>query len=165
MFVEWYQDFMQERRKAESRNEPAALAAHFGKYPGLVGKLALILHIADDPVSREVSRRTLTKALAWLQYLTPHAKRVYHAVEHPETGAAELLLSRIRRGELPSSFSARDIYRRCWQGLSDRDGVKKACRLLLDYGWLVELQANADRGGGRPSDPVYAASPFVGEPS
>jgi putative DNA primase/helicase len=160
LFVEWYSGFMQERREAESGEESSALATHFGKYPGLVGKLALILHVADDPDGREVSRRTLIKALAWAQYLTPHARRVYHAAEHPETGAAELLLARVRRGELPPSFSARDIYRKCWQGLSDRDGVKKACRLLFDYGWLIELR-EPGQTGGRPSDPVYAASPLM----
>ncbi|MDR3158743.1 MAG: DUF3987 domain-containing protein [Zoogloeaceae bacterium] len=163
MFVEWYSDFMRERRDAEAGEENPALAAHFGKYPGLVGKLALILHIADDPDGKQVSRRTLTKALGWLQYLEPHARRVYHAVEHPETGAAKLLLARLRRGELPLSFSARDVYRKCWQGLSDREAVKKACRLLLDYGWLVELAADAT--GGRPTDPVFTLSPMVGSAS
>jgi hypothetical protein len=159
MFIEWYSGFMQERRAAESGEENPALAAHFGKYPGLVGKLALILHVADDPGGKQVSLRTMTKALGWLQYLEPHARRVYHAVEHPETGAAELLLARLRRGELPPSFSARSIYRRHWQGLSDREAVKKACRLLLDYGWLVELAADAT--GGRPSDPIFTLSPMV----
>jgi hypothetical protein len=44
---------MRELRGIEER-ENTPLAAHFGKYPGLVGKLALILHIADNPGEREV---------------------------------------------------------------------------------------------------------------
>lgn len=161
LFVEWYSAFMRERRAVEAGGgESAPIAAHFGKYPGLVGKLALIIHVADDPASREVSERTLLKALAWIDYLTPHARRVYHSVEHPETGAAELLLSRLRRGELPASFKAWEINRKGWHGLTDREAVKKACRLLFEYGWLIELDAGGATGG-RPADPVYAVSPAV----
>lgn len=159
LFVEWYSGFMRERRAVESDGgESAPIAAHFGKYPGLIGKLALILHVADDPASREVSERTLLKALAWIDYLIPHARRIYHAVEHPETCAAELVLSRLRRGELPASFKAWEITRKNWHGLTDREGVKKACRLLFEYGWLIELDAGGATGG-RPADPVYAVSP------
>lgn len=162
LFVDWYSVFMRERRVVESDgSESAPIAAHFGKYPGLVGKLALILHVADDPASREVSERTLLKALAWVDYLSHHARRVYHAVEHPETGAAELLLSRLRRGELPESFKAWEIARKNWHGLSAVESVKKACRLLFEYGWLIELDAGGATGG-RPADPVYAVSPKAG---
>ena len=162
LFVEWYSAFMRGRRAVESGGgESAPIAAHFGKYPGLVGKLALILHVADDPASREVSERTMLKALAWIDYLTPHARRVYHAVEHPETGAAELLLSRLRRGELPASFKAWEINRKGWHGLTDREAVKKACRLLFEYGWLIELDTGGATGG-RPADPVYTVSPAAG---
>jgi hypothetical protein len=155
------EDFMRERRDTEAQSENSPLAAHFGKYPGLVGKLALILHVADNPSGREVSETTLLKAMGWIQYLMPHARRVYHAVEHPETGAAELLLVRLKRGELPSAFTARDIYRKCWHGLSERDSVRRTCQLLFDYGWLIELRPKGDTGG-RPSDTVYAVSPLAG---
>jgi putative DNA primase/helicase len=163
VFVDWYTRFMQFARSADSAGGVSApLAAHFGKYPGLVGKLALILHVADEPTSKEVSARTLYKALAWIEYLTPHAERVYHAVEHPEAGAAELLLSRLKRDELPEKFKAWEITRKGWHGLSDREAVKKACRLLFEYGWLIELDPGGGQGIGRPADPTYAVSPRVG---
>ena len=159
LFVEWYEEFMRDLRSAEGDgSESGPMAAHLGKYPGLVGKLALITHVADDPSASEISEFSLLKALSWIQYLTPHAQRVYHAVNHPETGAAELLLARLRRGELPSVFKARDVYRKDWQGLTDRESVKKACRLLFDYGWLIEIDPGGSQGG-RPADPTYAPSP------
>jgi len=161
-FNEWYVNFMQNRRSVEaSADESGPVSAHFGKYPGLVGKLALIIHVADDPAGTEVSERTILKALAWIDYLTPHAQRVYHAAEHPETGAAELLLARMRRGELPDTFKAWEISRKGWHGLADREAVKKACRLLFEFGWLIEIQEGGVSNGGRPGDPVYAASPAV----
>lgn len=158
IFAEWYTEFMLNRRASEAGGESAALGAHFGKYPGLLGKLCLILHVADEPDAPAVSERTLLKGLAWLDYLTPHARRAYHAVDKPETGAAELLLARLRRGELPPLFKAWELSRKCWHGLGEREVVRSACRLLLEFGWLVE----ADPGGatgGRPSDPIYAVSP------
>jgi putative DNA primase/helicase len=160
-FIGWYTNFMRERRQADAEgSESAPLAAHFGKYPGLLGKLSLILHIADEPEARAVSERTLLKALAWLEYLTPHARRVYHAVSHPETGTAELLLAKLRRGELPVNFKAWEITKKGWAGLTDREAVKRACRLLLEYNWLIEVDAGG-ASGGRPADPVYAVSPAV----
>ena len=159
LFVDWYTAFMQERRSQDfDGTESAPISAHFGKYPGLLGKLALILHVADDPNSCEVSERTFLKALAWIDYLMPHARRVYHSVAHPETGAAELMLSKLKRDELPPFFKAWQITRKGWHGLTDRDAVKKACRLLFEYGWLIEID-EVLATGGRPADPVYAVSP------
>ncbi|MCK7581549.1 MAG: YfjI family protein [Chromatiales bacterium] len=161
LFVEWYTDFMRHRRQVEAEGaESDPICAHFGKYPGLVGKLALILHIADDPDARAVSETTLLKALAWLDYLTPHARRIYHAVEHPETGAASLLLARVRRGELPEKFTARDIYRKGWHGLADSDAVLRACDLLQEYDWLIDVSPEW-KGTGRPPAKLYAVSPAV----
>ena len=162
MFAEWYLQFMQFQRGDDSTSKPSPLLSHFGKYPGLVGKVALIIHIADDGHGSLVSKRTLTKALAWIQYLTPHAERVYHATHSPETGAAELLLARIKRHVLPEKFKPWEITRNGWHGLTDREAVKKACRLLHEYGWLIELDPGGPGGVGRPADPVYAVSPVVG---
>ena len=161
IFVEWYTGFMRNRRQIEadgSESEP--IGAHFGKYPGLVGKLSLILHVADDSQGQKVSETTILKALAWLDYLTPHARRIYHAVEHPELGAASLLLSRLKRGELPPQFKPRDIYRKGWHGLSDPESVRRACELLLEYDWLIDVTPDA-KGNGRPADPVFSVSPAV----
>ncbi len=162
VFADWYTRFMQSSRGANAESFSAPLASHFGKYPGLVGKLSLSIHIADDGQGKQISLRTLTKALAWLQYLTPHAMRVYHAAQSPETGAAELLLSRLKRKALPPAFKAWEISRNCWHGLTDREAVKKACRLLHEYGWLIEIEAGGSGGVGRPADPVYTVSPAVG---
>ena len=157
IFKDWFTQFMQSQR-SEQNTHSGPLQAHFGKYPGLVGKLSLIIHVADEIQASEVSARTIMKALAWLDYLTPHARRVYHSTEHPETTAAELLLGRLKRGELPTSFKSWEISRKGWHGLGDRESVKRACRLLFEFNWLIELDPGGFTGG-RPSDPVYAVSP------
>jgi hypothetical protein len=103
--------------------------------------------------------------LAWIDYLAPHARRIYHAVEHPENGAAELLLARLKRGELPVSFKAWEITRKGWHGLTDREAVKKACRLLFEYQWLIEREPGGKQGIRRPAAPTYAISPAVEVPA
>jgi len=156
IFSGWYEPFMtNERKKAQN----SAMASHLGKYPGLVGKLAIGIHVADEPCETEVSERTILKVMSWVDYLTPHAERVYHAVEQPETVVAELLLARMRNKELPPQFKAWEISSKQWKGLTDREDVKRACRLLYEYGWFVELDAGGKGGMGRPADPVYAVSP------
>jgi hypothetical protein len=160
LFVDWYSQFMQSRRAIEkSSTEAGPLAAHFGKYPGLLGKLAIIMHVCDDPEGRAVSRRSLLKALAWLDYLDPHARRVYHAAHSPETQAAELLIARIRGGKLPAQFKSWEIVRNGWHGLTDKEGVKRACRLLFEHRWFIEIDVGDTGKMGRPNDPVYAVNP------
>ena len=68
---------------------------------------------------------------------------------------------RIRAGDLPPKpFSARDIYRKQWHGLADSTAVKKGCRLLFEFGWLIEVNAGSS-SGGRPADPLYLMSPAI----
>jgi hypothetical protein len=57
------------------------------------------------------------------------------------------ILARIRKGDLLDGFTAREIQRRCWSNLSERDLVKAALELLVDYDWLAE---NVAPTGGRP---------------
>lgn len=75
----------------------------------------------------------MLKALAWLEYLEPHARRIYHAADAPDADTARLLLARLKRGQVQSGFKAREIYRNGWHGLGDAKHVKAACRLLTDY--------------------------------
>lgn len=161
LFAEWYPEFMRTRQARELSGEDApAVAAHFGKYPGLLGKLALVLHVADEPGCREVGARTLTKALAWIEYLEPHARRVYHALDAPDADTARLLLAKIRKGRqtVPDPFKARDIYRNGWHGLTDAKAVKAACELLADFDYL-KAEAAEPEGPGRRPDPSYFINP------
>jgi putative DNA primase/helicase len=157
LFVDWYKTWMNTR---QANIEAEALENHLSKYPALLGKLSLILSICDEPTTTSVSVYSLAKALAWLEYLEPHARRAYHAATAPETDAAHRLLGRLKRGELPGMFSARDIYRRNWSGLGESLSVKAACQLLAEYGWLKELRIDS-LTVGRPSEPVYKATQQV----
>jgi putative DNA primase/helicase len=157
LFVDWYRTWMNTR---QANIEAEALENHLSKYPALLGKLSLILSVCDEPTAESISANTLEKALSWLKYLEPHARRAYHAATAPETDAAHRLLARLKRGELPNTFSARDIYRKNWSGLGESLSVKQACQLLAEYGWLKELGIDS-LAVGRPSEPVYTATQGV----
>jgi hypothetical protein len=161
LFVEWYSTFMTMRRARENNGaDSPAVSSHFGKYPGLLGKLALIIHIADQPSERAVGERTMRKAISWLEYLEPHARRIYHAADTPDVDTARLLLARIKRGQVRGPFKAREVYRNGWHGLGEAKRVKSACRLLADYDYLREVDIDVPVQG-RPADPLYYVNPRV----
>jgi hypothetical protein len=131
-----------------------ALEAHLAKYRKLVPGLALIVHLADGGTGPVGARPTL-QALAWAEYLESHARRAYASVMAGEVTSAKAILDKLRRGELPSSFAARDVYRKGWAHLSDREQVVDALQLLADLDYLA---AHTLDTGGRPLT-HYVANP------
>jgi hypothetical protein len=123
-----------------------ALESHLAKYRELVPALALISHLADSETNT-IAETSLLRVLAFAEYLETHARRAYSAGAQAETVAAKAILARIRKGDLLDGFTAREIQRRCWSNLSERDLVKAALELLVDYDWLAE---NVAPTGGRP---------------
>lgn len=91
------------------------------------------------------------QALAWAEYLETHARRAYGAVSQPALATAKAIKRRIAKGDLQEEFSARDIYRRGWAQLTDREAVGEGLRMLVEYGHLLESRKEASGTGGRSS--------------
>jgi len=142
LFIEWVTAHMKPLRAGD---EPPWLESHFAKYQSLVGRLALVLHLADSHTGA-VSADTLAKALDWIEYLSGHARRIYAPAADGGLAAAHLLLK--RRADLAEPFSARDVYRRGWTGLGDRDYVADALDVLVEYGHVSKAESST---GGRPT--------------
>jgi putative DNA primase/helicase len=143
LFDDWRTDL---EHKVRSGEEHPALESHLAKYRSLVPSLALLLHLADGgqgPVGVEATR----KAIAWAAYLESHARRVYAIATNSASIAAKALAKRITKGELRDGFALRDVYRKHWAGLSDRQAVTHAVDLLVDLGWLREV---VEETGGKP---------------
>jgi hypothetical protein len=82
--------------------------------------------------------------------------RVYGAGAVAAESGARLIAK--RRDMPPAKFTARDIQRRAWAGLADRDSVGDALDLLEQTGHVRgELQPTREEGG-RPSV-VYEWNP------
>jgi putative DNA primase/helicase len=132
LFNEWRETL---ELRLRSGKEHALMEAHLAKYRSMVPALALILHLTEHDTG-PVAYAALERAIAWSEYLEPHARRVYAPGISPDMTAARLLAERIEDGDLSASFTARDIYRHGWSGLSTRDAVVSGLNILEDYNWL-----------------------------
>jgi len=146
LLIQWTTDLMHRLRSGE---EPVWMESHLSKFRSLAGRLALVLHLADDGKG-PVLIDTLATALQWCKYLEGHARRVYAPAIDNGLTAAHLILK--KRNKLGEKFTARDVQRHAWAGLSDRDMIAKGLELLVEYNHLAE---STERTVGRPSV-VYA---------
>ena len=151
VFDEW-------RHHLESRlrsgDMSPALESHLAKYRKLVPALALIDHLTDGGVGA-IGEKSILRALLIADYLETHARRAYAAGSEAEASAAKAILKRIKSGDLDDGFSAREIQRKCWTHLGDRESIKAGLELLCDLDWIAESVAST---GGRPSV-TYSINP------
>jgi len=150
-FRQWRQPFERSQRAGELH---PALESHFAKYRKLVPSLALICHLADAQAG-PVGMPALLRALAWAEYLASHAKRAYASVLVPDVAGAKTVIERIRKGDLPGTLAARDVYRKGWGGLVEPERVHDALRLLVDHDYLAIKTLDT---GGRVAT-VYEINP------
>jgi putative DNA primase/helicase len=152
-FDEWRADLEDRLRSGDLH---AAVESHLAKYRGLVPTLALIDHIADGGTG-PISEIPVLKALAYVEYLELHARRIYGAGSQGELTAAKAIVQHIRKGDLADEFSARDVYQRDWSNLDDHDQVQAGLNLLSELDWLEPEDL---RTGGRPKT-IYRINPKV----
>src|SRR5260370_22177767 len=149
-----------------------ALALREVSLPDAVARVARapdrIVHLidgVDGGTTGPVSRAAAARAIAWCVYLQGHARRLYASVTDMARVAAALLAAKLTHGRLPSPFTAREVYRNEWTGLTETRVVQGALECLEDLGWLrrgggpapargrgrgrVRLHPRAARGAGR----------------
>ncbi len=136
-------------KRLRSDVEHPAFKAHLAKYRKLVTALALLIHLAERKTGR-VSLSALSKALLWADYLEAHARRIYSAVLRPDTAAARELAKHLQRGDLLERFRLREVYRKGWTGLSDKEDAEAAAEILCDLGWIRLAAPAPDRVPGTP---------------
>jgi hypothetical protein len=116
--------------------------------PKTVCSLALIFHLVEGdqgPVSAEATAR----ALDWADYLRSHAMRLYSSGSMQIEQRARLIIE--RRAQLSERFTAREVQRKQWAGIADRDAVADALDLLVSSGYCREIRMPATAHGGRPT--------------
>lgn len=142
-FGEWRSEFERTIRAAEGEGLEGALS----KFRHHVPALALALHVIDGGTGPVTLAATL-RALALAEYFESHARRLHSSGRRMTVRAARLIIDKARVAALPEAFTARDVYRNQWAGLSDRAAVTDALELLAGYGWLTEATVET---GGRPT--------------
>lgn len=134
-------------RKVRGDDLSPQLAAHLAKYRGLVPRLALICHLANGG-SGPVSLEAAVQSWRWADYLESHARRAYASLSLDSAEAARMIWRRLAKGDLANPFTARDIQRKGWSGLTGKERVASGLATLLDADWLM---ATPIETGGRPS--------------
>lgn len=127
------------QQRVRGTDEHPAIRSHLAKYPRMLCALALVLHLAEKPMGgAPVGLVALERALGLVAYLESHAQRIYSYATRPEVEAAQTLLNKIKAAKLDSPFSLRDVYRKCWAGLTEPDQVYRATKLLIELSCLRE---------------------------
>ena len=152
-FSQWRGDLEQRLRGDDLA---PSLMAHLSKYRGLIPRLALVCHLANNafgPVSSEAAGQ----AMRWATYLESHAVRAYASLSVDNAEAARAIWRRVCKGDLPQPFTAREIHRKNWSGLGDTDRIAAGLRALVDADWLAASAAKPE-AGGRPTT-IYHLNP------
>lgn len=147
------------RNRLRFGGDDGALAAHLGKYPKAVCGLALLAHLADGGTG-DISESAVLRALAWSEFLESHARRLYACLGQAHIDAARSLLRRLRRGDLSSPFTLREVYRRGWANLPDADAARAAADVLESHHYIYGKPLETGSSGGRPTV-EYHVNPVV----
>lgn len=150
-FDAWRTDLEQRIR---SGDDPPVMRAHLGKFRSLMPALALLFHVVElmsTGTSGPVTLKAAAMAAAWCDLLEAHARRIYHTITAPAITGAHSLAQKIQKGQLPSPFTARDVYRHNWSGLTTAEEVERAAEILEDALWIRAETIPAGHKGGRPS--------------
>lgn len=145
MFREWMTEIQTDAR---SGNLSPVLESHILKMPKTVASLALIFELIEGG-RFEVGEQSTLRALAWADYLRSHATRLYSSGNTMIEDGARLILE--RRHQLPDEFTAREIQRKGWAGLTDREAVASALDLLVTTNHCKEIEQPTKASGGRPT--------------
>ncbi|MCD4512791.1 DUF3987 domain-containing protein [Brucella pseudogrignonensis] len=157
MFQQWMEEIQTEARNGKL---PTVLESHVLKMPKTVTSLALIFELVEGGRS-EIGTDAMALALGWADYLRSHANRLYSAGSAivVEDGARLILK---RRDMLPDKFTIRDIHRKHWAGLIDREAVGAAVELLEETHHCRKIERQDESARGRPST-SYRWNPKIRE--
>lgn len=131
-FNQWRHELEDMVRSGEHHS---AYEAHISKYRSLMPSLALLLYLADSGRG-DVPAKYAELSSAWCEYLESHANRVYSVVTNGPNTAARLIAEKITKGNLTNPFTARNVLRPQWAGLTDRNNIRDGLMLLVDDDWL-----------------------------
>lgn len=159
LFDSWREELETELRGG--RIGHPALEGHLAKYRSLMPSLALLFHLIDRVDGRTeqsaVSFDAAAKAAAWCSYLYEHAKRIYGMAINAAAHLAKTLAEHIQKGDLPDPFTARDVYRKHWTGLTTPKEAAEPLELLTDLRWIYPVIIKT---GGR-STTHYRVNPKI----
>lgn len=163
-FMSWYDALKLRAGDAEH----SIIAEHLIKYAKTVPSLALVFHLVDciehGTSLGAVNINALRAALAWCDVLESHMMRIYSTVTDSANIKASYLADKIikivKKGAdktdttdwIEHGFTARQLIRKGWKGLTDADDILNALEVLVEYDWLSWQVIPSTGRGGRPTE-------------
>lgn len=129
LFIEWIE---RHENKIKLEEEPV-IKEHLTKYRKLMPALALIIHIlelVDGKPTSQIPTDCVLQADGWCGFLEQHARRIYGLILNGRSPALELY-KKIKSGKLTNPFRIRDVYRKEWSLLGDRESAESAVSILV----------------------------------
>ncbi len=171
IFRDWY---IAHHQAQDALDRDASLKGHFAKFDGLFASLALVHHLIRHTLGKSIepARVDAITAIAVRgfidDYLRPHARKIYrHLGRDPGFDGAKRIAQWILDSPDITSFTAREISRKQWAGLTGRDENtgKNYLRAALEHldnvaGWVRAEEIPAGPHGGRPTT-VYHVNPRI----
>ena len=164
VFMNWYDALKIRANEAEH----SIIAEHLIKYTKTVPSLALVFHLVDciehGTSLGAVNMNALRAALAWCEVLESHMIRIYSTVTDSANIKASYLADKIlkivKKGAdktdttdwIEHGFTARQLIRKGWKGLTDADDVLNALEMLVEHDWLSWQVIPSTGRGGRPTE-------------
>jgi hypothetical protein len=134
------------------------------KLPGMVARLAGVLHLAGHPaghegLGRSIGCDTMDRSIRIGTYAIEHARAAFGLMgTDPTTELAKIIWGwALRTGQ--GAVTRREIHRAVERHVQRAVDLDPALARLVERGLLRELHVNAARRPGRPSSPAYAINP------
>ena len=154
VFIEWSTDLHVNRMAGEQN---PLMRQHLAKFEKLFCSLALIIHLAEGRVG-PVQQDTALRAAAWCGFLEGHARRIYALAEVAKVSVAKKLGRRLSEKKLLDGFTARDVVRKGWTGLSTTLQAEAALVILEEHHWVYS--SDTQENVGRPTT-RYFINPLI----
>lgn len=167
VFINWYNET---KAKAEEC-EHNVISEHMSKYPKTIASLALIFHLVNCIEHQtnlgSIGMEALNAALAWHSMLETHMIRIYGIVTDSANTKASYLADKIMKmvkigavktdttNWIEHGFTARQLIRKSWKGLTDSKDVLNALEILVENDWLSWQVVPSTVQGGRPTERYY----------
>lgn len=146
-FDAWHGQLQRKLRTASLSETMEAARSKEGK---LVAGMALLCELADDPSATQISASSLERALEWAAVAENHWRRLYGCAQEVDVEAVHLVWAKIKAGKLREGFTAREVKRCQWKGLTEAEVVDAALATLVECGWIMPERIHTG-GSGRPS--------------
>lgn len=143
---EWKDEIETEADRLQTEDE--AFSSFLYKLPKNCFAVALIFHCLENINQTyfpdEITAATALRAITYIEVLKTHARRVFALGENQIFALAQILIGKIKKGDLKQGFTGRDVARKQWSGLKSKDSVQDVLSLLTDYGYLQEFQTEGE---------------------